>query len=634
MPSEKDVKVIGRSGKVSDHKKRFDVRDWRYIADYVREEWDRRKKSRAPRERHWKDIDRQVAMSPSQQHKSLPDGRPDVSKNWMADMELPLQAQALEVQVADARRFMFAEGQPWFEAHAQLTDKYLDKVDFQALVLGDEAEVPSQINQDNADKLVEGYLYHLFKQNDFFTRHDKINAEAIKYGMGVGRLRMHKKSIFIHEASGSVRRETQKIPVIVPVSIKNLYLDDSPGSMHSATELGPAHIAEDYTRLENLQLAANKGSNDPFKDDGGWMPENLKDIEADKDGYVTVLEYEGDLVVPRATVSSLVIPGAIATVIVGTKGGTNDEATGVIRFRFRKLPYSSYSLWPYHYEGTDDCYPTSPLEKGRPVQIMATDALNRLLDSAALKNAPPVSYDRMDTEFALKGGPQVHPYAKWGTTEKVTVHADVGGDPGAMAQALTLALNLYGELTGVLPARLGAQTVSHTTAFAKGAELDRGAVRTVDYVKGSGHGPLTRELYMLYDMGRAAIGPGEKVSFYIEAYGGWVEINRDHLPEKSDFEWFGSGGPSEEQEKAQRKLQSLQLAVQLDQLRAQQVLSGAPSTVNFDAAIKQVLRQGGWTDIDAITNMSEAAAPQPGAGTPNPGAQAVALQQLGLAATQ
>jgi hypothetical protein len=633
MPSQSDAKELSSQGKVS-RKKRFDARDWKYVAAHVIAEWDRRKQARGPREKYWKDIDRQVAMIPDTTHKKLPNGQPDVNKRWMAEMELPLQAQCLEINVADARRFMFAEGQPWFRAHAEASDEYLRKVDFQSLILGDEAEVPSQINQDNADKLVEGFLYDQFRQYDLYTRCDRINAEAFKYGMGVGRIRSETKSIFIHEASGRVRKETQRIPVIVPCSIKKLYLDDPLPSMHSAQVLGPAHIAEDHIKLASLQLAANKGSNDPDNEDGGWMPANLKDLVADKDGYVTVLEYEGDVVVPRETVTSLFLPGAIITVVVGAKASANGEVTtGVVRFRWRKKPYSSYLLFPYHYEGSDDIYPTSPLEKGRPVQIMATDALNRLLDSAALKNSPPVGYDRTDMEFALKGGPQIAPYAKWGTTDPVTVHSDVGGEPGALSAALTLAVNLYAELTGILPARLGAQTVSHTTAFAKDREIERGAVRTVDYVKGVGQGPVTRFLYMAYDMGRDAIKPGQKVTFYSEAYDGYLQVTKEQLPEAATFEWFGSGGPSEEQEKAQRKLQSLQLAVQLDQLKGQQALSGAPSTVNFDAAIKQVLRQGGWTDIDAITNMS-GAVPQPGAGTPNPGAQAVALQQLGLAATQ
>lgn len=627
MPSQDDVETIDTEGKVS-KKRQFDKSDWDYIADYVIAEWEMRKRKRSDRELHWADIDRQVAMMPNTNFKKLPNGKPDTKKMWMSEVELPLQAQALEVCTADARRLMFAGGgAPWFEANARVTDKYLSGIDFQSIILGDETEVPSQINQDNADKLVEGYLLDMFRQTDLIGRMDRNNAEAFKYGMGVGRARMETKNVYIHEARG-VRKEKQKIPVLVPCSIKNTYLDEPMPSMHSAQVLGPAIIAEDNIKLENLQVAANRGSSNPDDEDGGWMPANLKGLEADKDGNVKVLEMEGDIVVPRKTVRSIVIPGAIVTVVVGGKDKAQNVSKGVVRFRFRKQPFSSYLLFPYHFEGADDAYPTSPLEKGRPVQIAATDMLNRVMDSAALKIAPPVGYDRTDSVFAQGGGPAIHPYAQWGTTDLLTVYDKVGGDPGAMASALTLALNLYGELTGVLPARLGAQTVSHTTAFAKDAELSRGAVRTVDYVNQSGEGPLVRWLYMAYQMGRDSLKKGEKISFYIKAYGGFVEIMKDHLPEQASFEWFGSGGPQEVQAKRQAKLQSLQLALQMDQLNQQ---TGGQATIDVAAAIRETLREGGWTDLDAIVHEeSDSAAAPP----ENPGAATVALQQLGLGAGQ
>jgi hypothetical protein len=226
-------------------------------------------------------------------------------------------------------------------------------------------------------------------------------------------------------------------------------------------------------------------------------------------------------------------------------------------------------------------------------------------------------------EFAQKGGPRIIPGEMWGTTDPVTVHSDIGGDPNTMVSALTLALKFYGELTGVLPARLGAQSVSHTTAYSKDAELTRGAVRTVDYVKSIGQGPLTRWLNMSYDMGKSAFRSSQKISFYIAAYGGYVEITPDQLPDAATFEWFGSGGPTEEAQKTQKRLQALQLALQMDQLSVQ--MGGQPS-IDISAAIRETLREGGWTDVDVITKVASAAPQQ---GQMNPGAVSVALQQLG-----
>lgn len=597
MPDQKDAKEVTR-GTVK-QARRFDARDFDFMAEYVVDEWSRRKTARKMRELHWKEIDRQLEMTPDVEFKYIiKEGVRllDVNKAWMAEMELPLQAQALEVLTADARRLRSADGKAWFRAHAEVTDEYLERVDFSSFILGDENDVPSQITQDNADKLVEGFQLFNFRQTDFDTRMDRIDAEAFKYGMGVGRARMDTKNIYIHEAKG-VKKEKQKLPVIIPTSIKNTYLDDRPPSAHSAQVLGDAHIFEDRIKIQNLAMAANKGNKDPNDPDGGWMPAQLKKIEPDDDDFVTLVEMEGDIVVPRKTVRSVVIPGAIITVAVGVEG-----KQGVVRFRYRKDPFSSYILFPYHYEHIDNPYPSSPLMKGRPVQIMATDALNRLMDSSALKNGPPVGYDPTSLAFTQSGGPRIQPNALWETIDEIKVYTDVGGEPAALASIFSQAVNLYAELTGILPARLGAQTVSHTTAFAKDAELQRGAVRTVDYVNQSGHGPLTRWLDMSYKMGRDALGSRETIAFFIESYGGFVEISKSQLPDRSSFEWFGSGGPQDEAAKTQARLQALQLAISMDQLA---ISLGEQPTVDVGAAIREVLREGKWTDVDAITSVKE-----------------------------
>src|SRR5262245_1826911 len=383
----------------------------------------------------------------------------------------------------------------------------------------------------------------------------------------------------------------------MPCSIKNLYLDDRKPTMHSMQLMEPANIAYDYIRLENLHMAAARGSNDPDDEDGGWMPKNLKGIVADNKGYVTLLEMEGDIVVPRKTMRSVVIPGAIVTVVLGSKGTGNNATRGVVRFRFRQTPFSSYLLHAYHYEGADEIYPTSPLMKGRPIQIMCTDALNRLLDSSALKNSPPVSWDRTDPYFAQKGGPEIFPCAQWGSADPAAIraHVEIGGDPTALMGVFTRGIQIYSELTGVLPARLGAQTTSHTTAFAKDAELQRGAVRTVDYVRQTGHGPMTRWLGMAYEMGRSAIGKNDDVAFWIGAYGGYVQVTKEQLPERATFEWFGSGGPQEEMQKKQLRVAAWNMALQMDMAAIQ---TGRQPTLNIPNGIKEVLREGGWTDID------------------------------------
>ncbi len=619
MASQSDVKVINEDASASP-KHKFDSRDFDTIAEYVIDEHSKRKRERGDLERIWDDVDRQVAMEPNIAYKTI-GGKADAERAWMSEIELPLQAQALEVLKADARRLMFPDNEQFYRAHAAITDEYLQKVEFKSLILGDETEVPSLITQDNADKLVEGFITHQHMEMDFPLRVDRINAEAFKRGVGVGRARMETKNVWIDEARGR-RKETQRLPVLVPCSIKNLYLDDPKPSIHSSQVLGPAHIWVDNIRFENLALAASKGSSDPDDEDGGWMARNLAKIIPDDNGYVQLLEMEGDLIVPRKSVRSVVIPGAIVTVALGGKDKGGNATRSVIRFRFRKYPFSSYILFPYQYESADDTYPTSPLMKGRPVQIMATEAANRMLDSAALKNSPPIGWDRTDPVLAAQGGPKTWPYAKWGSNDpaSIKVFTELGGDPSVMATMMSQAINLYADLVGVLPARLGAQTISHTTAFAKDAELQRGAARTVNYVNSTGRGPMLKWLDMAYQMGRDSIGK-EKVSFFIESYGGWVEVSKEQLPERAVFEWLGSGGPQDENQKLQNEVNGILLAAKLDAINAQ---TGKPMRVDYNKAIDMVLRRSGITDLDAITNsQANLASAQVG-----PGPAVAAIQNL------
>src|SRR3990167_4778197 len=136
--------------------------------------------------------------------------------------------------------------------------------------------------------------------------------------------------------------------------------------------------------------------------------------------------------------------------------------------------------------------------KGWPIQAAATEFLMRAAESAALKNAPPVGYDRNDMWFVQNGGPIVEPNAMWGTIGDVTVH-DKFGDPAAMMNLYATMAAQYADVVGMHRARLGAETLSHTTAYAKNIEVQRGAVRTVDYVRSTLQGPLTLWLHLEYE---------------------------------------------------------------------------------------------------------------------------------------
>ena len=88
---------------------------------------------------------------------------------------------------------------------------------------------------------------------------------------------------------------------------------------------------------------------------------------------------------------------------------------------------------------------------------------------------------------------------------------------------------------------------------------------------------------------------------------------------------------------------ALNQAVQIDTLRMQQQAQlGQPPTpkVDLEAAIEQILKDGGWTDVDAITRSTEhaqgAMGPQGMEGNPgvDSGNVSTALQALAFGGQQ
>ncbi|HAG30959.1 MAG TPA: hypothetical protein DCL39_15970 [Alteromonas macleodii] len=612
-------------------RRRLTQTDYQHIADYLVSTFSDRKHRRRHLEHEWSEIDRQIRMEPDLGYKMVNQTIPDYMA-WLPETELPLQAQALEVLNADARRLMSPLNANWFTAHSAMTDKYLDKVEFSSLIAGDENDVPSVITQDNADKLVQGAINHWNNQYDFWGHIDLINSDAFKYGLGVGVARMVKKSVVKIQGKGAMRKD-EMIPMLIPRSVKKTYVDDNFHAVcNEGIMIGGMQLYCYHQRFDDLVLAANSGSTDPDSITGGWMPKNLKGLETE-DGEVTIIEGEGDFVIPRKTSGSMVIPNAIFTV---AQSGYGDKTTSRV-VRVRLLKYGcSHIFFPYHRENVDNPYPTSPLMLGCSVQKAAVDALNRYLMAAALHATPPVSYDRDDQQFAQEGGPRIYPFAQWASTSEVRQH--IFGNPQPLFAAYAGFLQQYADVTGVNASRLGAQTISHTTAFAKQAELQRSTIRTVDYVNATLTGPMDQWLSKCYEMGRDNT---KDMTVYLNTYNGYVNINKNTLPEMVEFEVYGSGGPAEESQKQQRRFSAIQLVMQIDQLETQAKTMGLPETLDYRNMKQQILSDAGWTDVDVILRgetPDQGASPQPDMGELNPQnidtAPGAALQALALAGQQ
>ena len=427
----------------------------RQVADAIIQEHRDRKVRRKDLEKHWKEVDRQLRMEPEKSHKLDAHGKAVSGLEWLPETETPLQSQSLEMLMADSRRLKFPKNRDWFSVRAALDDKYIQRyASAGSPIPGEKAPNYTELRQDDADRIAAAVIAHWHSKYDFRGAMDIIDAGAFKYGFGVGRLRPVRRRILGLSARSGPSEEV--IPVLVPRDPKSVFLDDSQHAvMHEGEVVGPNQIQHRSMKLADVIASAES--------DDSYMKDQVGLLVADKDGLIEVIELEGDLVVDVGD-RVLVVRNVVATAAAGSKDG--NETIGLIRVE-KGEGFSTYYVSHYQQEMVDSAYGTSPLMKGMPVAKVIAQVLNRLMESASLKNAPPLGYNRDDPAFAINGGPQIRPYEKWESTDKIEVYDKVGGDPGALFAIYQGLLSQYYDVVGVTPARLGAQTKSHTTAYAK-----------------------------------------------------------------------------------------------------------------------------------------------------------------------
>ena len=589
MPKEKAVSISDL----------IDEKDFSSVAEMIIQEHKDRKKRREILEKHWDEIDRQLAMKPELSHKTNTKGKVIKGREWMPETELPLQAQTLEILSADVRRLLFPKNRDSFSARAALTDKYINRFNragspFAGELPAKDISIHAELNQDNGDRLAAAMITHWRSQYDYRAHVGMINVQGLNKGFGVGRLRKVRRRIFGYDArpGGSIN---QRIPVLVPRDVRKVYLDDNATSvMHEGETLGPNIIQEQSIKYADLMASAQDGGENPRDENGGYIPAQIKKLAGSSDDTIQLLELEGDLVVD-STNSTLITRDVVVTVAVGSKKGARQNF-GLVRYR-EGQGFSTYIVHQYHLEGPEFTTGASPLLKGMPIAKLAAQAMNRIMESAQLKNSPPVGWNKDEIAFAGTGGPVIEPYAQWSTADldAIKVWSEIGGDPSGLLAVFAGLLSLYADMTGITPPRLGAQTKSHTTAFAKDVELNQGAVRTVDYVNSILEGPMTRSLALEYRMGLSAMRGRQTI--FIPNWNEFVHITRAHLPDIVKFLAIGAGAPAEDQARNAQRLQSGQLAMSLD-AAAQE--AGEPSSLNIPGLIRNVLENGGWVDLDDI----------------------------------
>lgn len=535
--------------------------DFDKAAQYVYEELARRKDNtrRLSLEKTWKDIDRQIALNPKlalPRDVSSGQGRGADRRAWMSSIELPLQANALEVLVADAKRLIFPRDLDWYQANAVYNDREAQQISEALSPSGVTDETVKQViqkmqasNQEGLDLICHSVIDYSHVQYDYFGSWDAMIGEAYKYGTFSGRMVKAKREVKSQEWRGANR--AGEWAFLIPVSIKNLYLDDTmSASLNEGLEIMPATIQTKWQGLDDLKRAAKAGGSDK-----GWILSALDDLEPEgnddqrKRKQVEIAVYEGDLLIPRSR-DNIFVPNVVLTVAIGSK-------PKLVRYQENPYPFRSFITGVYQKDDIDSPYGTSPLVKGRPVQEAACEAMNRLIDVACLQAEPPQLWNENENALIATGGLIVAPGSSGSVQRPETAVKllDVG-DIAGLASVVLQFLKLYEDMTGVTDPRRGGDLKSHTTALAADLQSSRSVLRTEDFVNGVEQGPLTTALYMEYYMVRDLIG-NKPIDVLLDARGvkGHIEISKKALPARCDFLVQGSRGALSRRERQQNFLQ-------------------------------------------------------------------------------
>lgn len=574
--------------------------DFSAIAQFIQQEHQRRVGRRRNLDMEWREIDRQIDMTPIPAQRSS-----GQALDWYPNVEEPLQFNAIEVIGADVMRMMFPKGAQWFEPSSELSEEYAQRFADrreQGINIIPGGQERTLLDQVGADAFVKAAMDHYHRLYDFRGNMSQVLMETIRYGTGIARVRELKAPEFLHSHRGTSANEI-KGPAVIPTSIKNTYLDDTPQAMmHEGTVIAPSPIRTTSQLLEDLKRAARTGD--------GYLPDRIALLKPKKDvdrrGIVELIEFEGDLLVPKSQ-GSIFLPNYLITVAVGAKGPE------VVRMRINPSPRRS--LVPFFYMKTDahSIYGTTPLMAGRPVQEAASFALNDLLAHGRFKVMPPVFYDRNDPNFAAGGGPDWFPGAMNGVDAPDRLNIANVGESTALLQSYLTLIKRYEDVVGVNDPRRGAQVRSHTTTGAHQLEAQRGITRTVDFAQDVAAGPMTTVLYMEYDIIRKVLKTPQSIPVDSAGMEGWINIAAADLPDRVMFRVSGADGVAEEQEKTAAFFAATQQAVQLAQAAAE---AGKPVDIDFLEIITELYNRAGIQNAGKFVRAAQAA---PGAATSQPG---------------
>ncbi len=583
-------------------------RDYDNIATFVVDEQRRRAgvERRKTLEKQWKEIDRQIAMEWDKELKQ---------PKWHPKIELPLQATAFEIDVADAKRLLFPTTEDWWTPHVEFDDEWAERFREADVIVG--VSDPNfrnieNVDQFTADVVVKGVIDHFHRQHDFRAAWTLMLGEAFKYGTYNGRLVMVRADKFQLDYRG-VFAKGELIPRLAPVSVKNLYLDDAAEFvLFEGLEIAPSFIRRFWMRAASMRMAAATAP-----EGSGWLKAQVKRLEgkgssattpggSEKKDHTEILEFEGDLFVPRSQ-GDLFLPNRTVTVAVDSGGPRT------IRIRESPFDFRSYISGNYQKDQIDSPYGNSPLLKGRPLQTLAVFATNKMTAAATINVQPPVEYDDDDLALRADGGPELEPGAMFPTSNPGSIRPIPVGDPDKLQSVLLIALKMYEDLTGATEPRKGGELKSHTTAFAADVAGSRGLLRPEEFVENIEQGPMRNWLYMYYEAIKKTLKNSQSVFINTRGMRTFLKLNGSILPKNAHFDVHGSLGVINRRERRQNLLNLITLTANLAPL-----LRELPPDNPIAEQLKLIFEEFGIQDAERLTEFRNAVSQGTGQAGPTP----------------
>lgn len=509
-------------------KRRITKKDWDKVGEFVKNEHDARKrdKFRTIHETIWREVDRQISMSPMKRYNK---DKQVIDEEWRSVMELGELAKASEIITADVMRLTFPTTRSWFEAHSEPPASLNPETG--------EKEVNQDVQEFN-DKALRALMAQQHLDFGLKARYELSVKEALHHGGYVAEMRFENRSKY-HNGTGI---QVMGAPVWVPYSMWNAFPDPAPSVIGTDMFYTGSMILVDYLPRYVLKEISNGE---------GWFPENIekipkqtnknKDVETED---VELVKRYGDLVISRGD-GDIYLPNA--KVILGN---------GVVLYYApNELPYPSVIYSGYERMDVRDPYYTSPLIKLSPMQKLASQLANKYVDNVWLRVEPPIVYDANDPQFVINGGPVIAPGAKVGTKASASFQEVKIGEPEQALQGLQLIIQQLQQGLGVNAIRSGAGSdASDKTATEINTSEAKAEIRTAEFVAKQERHALRPSLYMQHELNKLYM---EYYEFYNPEMDApdFMRATKADLPGIVNFEVVGSKGVLGEQARSEKVTQ-------------------------------------------------------------------------------